>query len=94
MPYLNKGTTMPTCPGNGKYTINAVSVNDVPSLCDVMLIVRNGGAAGVSVLGVEMASFGPPVVLKEKLRMFATNPPVTAASVGVDAQILMGPFGA
>jgi len=27
MPYLNKGTTMPTCPGNGKYTINAVSVN-------------------------------------------------------------------
>jgi prepilin-type N-terminal cleavage/methylation domain-containing protein len=27
MPYLGKGTAMPTCPGNGKYTINAVSAN-------------------------------------------------------------------
>ena len=27
MPYLNKGTSMPTCPGNGKYTIRAVSEN-------------------------------------------------------------------
>jgi prepilin-type N-terminal cleavage/methylation domain-containing protein len=27
MPYLGKGTAMPTCPGNGRYTINAVSAN-------------------------------------------------------------------
>jgi prepilin-type N-terminal cleavage/methylation domain-containing protein len=27
MPYLGKGKAMPTCPGNGKYSIRAVSEN-------------------------------------------------------------------
>ena len=27
IPYLNKGTAMPTCPGNGKYTLHAVQEN-------------------------------------------------------------------